>query len=81
MDSSIAPYHFGFLRGSSTGHALVELVHSWQQALDAPGRMVRAVMLDFAKAFDRVDHTIVLEKLANLGLPNFLVRWLTGFLC
>ena len=26
-------------------------------------------------------HTIVLEKLANLGLPNLLVRWLTGFLC
>ena len=38
-------------------------------------------MLDFAKAFDRVDHTTVLKKLASLGLPNFLVRWLTEFLC
>ena len=38
-------------------------------------------MLDFAKAFDRVGRTTVLKKRANLGLPNFLVRWLTEFLC
>ena len=28
-----------------------------------------------------MDHTAVLKKLANLGLPNFLVGWQTGFLC
>ena len=38
-------------------------------------------MLDFSKAFDRVDHTILFEKMANLGLPNFVVRWLASFLC
>ena len=38
-------------------------------------------MLDFAKASDRVDHATVLKKLANLGLPSVLVRWLTEFLC
>ena len=27
-------------------------------------------MLDFAKAFDRMDLTTVLKKLANLGLPS-----------
>ena len=33
------------------------------------------------QSFRRGDHTIVLEKLTNLGLPNFLIRWLTRFLC
>ena len=81
MDGSIDPHQFGSLQGSSAVHALVELLHLWHKALDTPGNMVRVVMLDFAKAFDRVDHTTVLKKLANLGLPNFLVRWLTEFLC
>ena len=43
--------------------------------------MVRALMLDFTKAFDRVDHPILLGKLASLDLPNFIVRWITNFLC
>ena len=70
---------FGLLKDSSTTHALVELVHRWQNALDKPGRMVRVLMLNFSSAFDRVDHTIVLEKLANLGTPDFIVKWMTSF--
>ena len=81
MEDSLDPHQFGSLKGSSTTHALVELVHQWQQALDTPGKMVRVLMLDFSKAFDRVDHTILLDKLANLGLPNFIVKWMTSFLC
>ena len=72
---------FSSLHGSSTIHALVELVHLWQKALDVPGRRVRGLLLDFSKAFDRVDHSLLLEKFGNLGLPDFLVRWLTSFLC
>ena len=81
MNSSIDPHQFESLQGSSTAHALVELVHLWHKALEKPRNMVRVVMLDFAKEFDRVDSTTVLKKLASLGLPNFLVRWLTEFFC
>ena len=40
MDGSIDPHKFGSLQGSSTVHALVELVHLWHKALDTPGNMV-----------------------------------------
>ena len=33
-------HQFGSLRGSSTVHALVELVRQWREALDVPGRRV-----------------------------------------
>ena len=81
MEGPIDPHQFGSLQGASMVHALVELVHLWHKALDVPGNMVRVVLLDFAKAFDWVDHATLLKKLASLGLPSFLVRWLTGFLC
>ena len=42
---------------------------------------MRVLLLDYSKAFDRVDHSILLRKLANMGIPDFLVRWFTSFLC
>ena len=38
-------------------------------------------MLDFSKAFDKVDHSILLQKLANTGVPDCVTRWFTAFLC
>ena len=74
------PHQFGSLKGSSTVHALVELIHQWHTALDVPGKAVRVLLLDFRKAFDLVDHRILLQKLANTGIPNFLLRWIASFL-
>ena len=63
-------------------HALVELAHKWHLALDTPagGNMIHIPLLDFSKAFDRVDHNILMRKLAGLGLPNFSIQWLTALL-
>jgi len=41
---------------------------------------VRTVFVDFAKAFDHVDHNVLVAKLAALGLPGVIVRWMTAFL-
>ena len=61
--------------------ALIELYHNWLAALETQGKVVRIIFLDFQKAFDRVDHHILLNKLANTGMPNFLITWITSFLC
>ena len=37
-------------------------------------------MLDFSKAFDLINHHILLEKLTNSGLPRHIVRWIGAFL-
>ena len=44
---------------------------------------VRCLMVDFTKAFDTVDHVILLSKLAQLNLPAFvikLINWICSFL-
>jgi len=70
---------FGALRGRSTSHALVAILHNWCCALDAGGS-VRALFVDFSKAFDRVDHTLLLTKLRALGIPDSLVKWVFSFI-
>ena len=37
-------------------------------------------MLDFSKAFDLINHHILLEKLTNSDLPRHIVRWIGDFL-
>ena len=44
-------------------------------------RYCGVLMLDFSKAFDKVDHSILLQKLANTGVPDCVTRWFTAFLC
>ena len=38
------------------------------------------IYLDFAKAFDKVDHTIVLNKIKSLGITGQIYNWLESFL-
>ena len=41
---------------------------------------VDVVYLDFAKAFDKVDHTIVLKKIKQLGIHGNIYIWIESFL-
>ena len=71
---------FGGIAGTSTTDALVEMTHRWYGATDLLNTYVRVVMLDFSKAFDLINHHILLEKLTNSGLPRHIVRWIGAFL-
>jgi len=58
---------------------LIDMLHHWSSALDN-GKSARVLFVDFAKAFDHVDHSTVLQKLRNYGVPKFIIDWLASFL-
>ena len=66
---------YGALKHRSTTHALVDMLHHWHSATDR-GQSVRTVFIDFAKAFDHVDHNIFVAKLLAFGLPETADVWL-----
>ncbi len=70
---------FGALRGRSTTHALIAVTHMWHQALD-DRNSIRALFVDYAKAFDHVDHLTVLAKMTALNIHPCLIRWMHSFL-
>ena len=63
----------------STTHMLVELIHSWSQAVDH-GNHVRIVYLDYTKAFDKINHHILLRKYEQMDIHPLLLKWIAGFL-
>ena len=79
IDKKLDRKQFGGLRGKSTTHALIDMIHHWISALDK-GKSVRLLFVDYAKAFDHVDHSTVVRKLINFGVPDFLIRWICSFL-
>ena len=72
--SSIDPAQYGFIPGSSTAHALIFMFHTWLGATDSTGATVRTALLDFRKAFDLVDHHVLIAKLYSLGVKPTGVR-------
>jgi len=77
--SKFDDHQFSAVKGRSTTHELVNILHICHQAADNQ-KITRAAFVDIAKAFDHVDHQIVLNKMAALGVQPFIIRWMHLFL-
>ena len=72
-------YQFGFQKGKSTYMAMVMLIDKISDDLDR-GDCVIGVFLDFSKAFDTVDHKILLQKLKIYGMKNVPLQGFESYL-
>ena len=69
----------GFRSHHSCETALNFMTDSWLNALDK-GEMIGVVLVDFKKAFDLVDHDILLTKLELYGIKNETLHWFKSYL-
>ena len=58
----------GFRPKHSTESALTQMVDSWLKAVNV-GKLIGCVLVDFRKAFDLVDHKVLLKKNGILQVP------------
>ena len=68
-----------FVKSRSCETQLILTHHQWATALDQ-GRQVDVVCLDFSKAFDKVNHVVLLQKLCNFGITGSLLQWCESYL-
>ena len=71
---------FGFRERHSTNHAAVKVLDEVLLGLDNRDFMTGAVFLDISKAFDCVDHSLLLDKLSHYGIRGNVQQWFKSFL-
>ena len=79
-DNNMLPKNqHGFISGRSTLsqllHQVEQMIREWED-----GKATDTIYLDFAKAFDKVDHNILCHKLKKLGITGKVGIWIREFL-
>ena len=79
INQIMTPSQHGFVPNKACITNLLETLDIITDAVDK-GYSVDLILLDFAKAFDKVYHEKLIHKLEEHGIDNILVRWIKGFL-
>ena len=69
----------GYREGYSTQHALISMVEKWRKSLDNKG-FAGAVLMDLSKAFDCMNHGLLLAKLYAYGLSKKALKLVHNYL-
>lgn len=69
----------GFREGKSTQTALASFVHEVTKAMDNKKESI-GIFYDYSKAFDSVNHEILLKKLPNYGIRGNALAWIRSYL-
>ncbi len=78
-NSVFNPSQHGFREGRSCLSALLTVYDNVVSMLSS-AESIDMIYLDFAKAFDKVDHNILMHKVKKLGITGKLGLWLHNFL-
>ena len=80
VSTIISPFQHGFLKGKSTCTNLLEFcsktIHGFIK-----GMQTDTIYTDFSKAFDTVNHELLIMKLNFIGFPSDLLHWISSYLC
>lgn len=70
---------YGFRKNHSTIHAIIDLLDNISQSIDQ-NKFTIGVFIDFSKAFDTVNHNILLKKMNLYGISDYCLSWFQSYL-
>ena len=70
---------YGFRNHGSTAMAIIDLIEYVTTALDKK-KHVMGIFIDLKKAFDTIDHEILMKKLYHYGLRGISQKWIQSYL-
>ena len=79
IDNYLSPYLFGFRKGHSTEQCLLTMLELWRKALDNR-KSAGAFLTDLSKAFDCLNHNILIAKLHAYGFDISALNYIYDYL-
>ena len=75
----IYPLQFGFQQKYSASFALIHLTETIKEALDQ-GKYDCGIFVDLQKAFDNIDHNVLMGTLKHQGISGVAHSWFESYL-
>ncbi len=79
IEHYLSPYLCGFRKGYNTENCLLAMIEKWRKALDNKER-AGAILTDLSKAFDTLNHKLLIAKLHAYGFSNESLRLIYSYL-
>ena len=79
LENQLAVQQHGFRKGFSCDTQLATTLTDITYKVDR-SKIIHAAVLDFSKAFDKVDHFLLIQKLQSFDIPTQLITWIRSFL-
>ena len=79
FDSVFSKFQCGFRKGFNGQHCLLTIVEKWCKTLDEGGE-TGAVLTDLSKAFDCIDHNLLIAKLNAYGFEKRSLEFIHSYL-
>ena len=79
LNNLVSPQQHGFVKGRSCQTNILLCLERWTESLDN-NKSVDVAYFDYAKAFDKVSHKLLLIKLKAYGIEGRLLKWLEAYL-
>ena len=79
VNDFLSPFLCGYRKGYSAQHALLSMLEKWRISLDKGG-YGGGVLMDLSKAFDTLDHNLLIAKLYAYGFKKSALRLIKSYL-
>lgn len=78
LNQYLDPFQHGFVKNRSVTSNLLVFTDYITEKMES-GNQVDAIYTDYTKAFDRIDHSLLLYKLSRAGIRGDLFRWFSSY--
>ena len=79
VENYLSPFLCGYRKGYSAQHALLSMLEKWRGFVDKGGYGA-GVLMDLSKAFDTLDHDLLIAKLHPYGFSKNALRFIKSYL-
>ena len=79
VDNYLSPYLCGYRKGYNAQYALTTMTEKWKESLDNKG-IAGEILMDLSKAFDTINHEILIAKLGAYGFEESALTIILNYL-
>ena len=79
VNNLLVPNQFGFRKKHSTDHAIIQLLNKVTECFVNKEHLI-GIFMDLSKAFDTIDHDILIYKLRRYGIQGLALSWIIDYL-